>query len=73
MQQERKLAASANINSQYMWVTGGEYTRKTEVIDVKKMTVMDGPLLPEVMLEHCAVRVNDTHIFLGGNSFGLSR
>ena len=73
MAQQRKYAASVKINSHFMWVVGGEYTRRTEVLDMGTKTAIKGPLLPEVMLEHCAVKVNETHVFLGGNSFGLSK
>ena len=70
---ERKSAASVMINSEDMWVTGGEYSKSTEIIRRHTNVSVPGPQLPEVMFEHCAVKINDSHIFLAGNSWGLSR
>ena len=70
MDQPRRYSASVMLESDTMWVMGGEGNsdddgskHTTEFINQKG----PGPLLPVPMTFHCAARVNASHVFIGGN------
>lgn len=68
-------AASVVLSSGDIWVTGGMGPRlwfdaaTTELVSIEEPSSKTGPSLPAKFVYHCAVAVNQTHVFLGtGNS-----
>ena len=67
--QPRFAAASVTLPSGDIWVTGGIGpwfdASTTDVLSVAERTTKTGPDLPTGFTYHCAVAVNQTHVFLG--------
>jgi hypothetical protein len=64
-------AASVLIDEKRLWVTGGESNegciQSTEILISNQSEWMEGPALPECLIEHCMVKLdNDTILITGG-------
>ena len=71
MNEPRSVAASVVLNETTLWILGGLAGRRrlksTELITLDPATSVNGPALPKALAGSCAVKYNDTHIYLTGN------
>merc|ERR1711963_588531 len=73
MIQGRSEAASILLNENKVWITGGYLqnghggiaTKTTEILDIETLTFSTGPDLPTWLFDHCMVKYNESHIFIG--------
>ena len=78
MQEKRSNAASVVLNkettglNQGLWLMGGfsgsDGLISSELITLDPATSVNGPALPKALAGSCAVKYNDTHIYLTGSS-----
>ena len=71
MSEPRIGAASVVLNETTLWIMGGwndgySPTSSTELITLDSATSVNGPALPNRLRHSCAVKYNDTHIYLTG-------
>ena len=72
MTQARYYAASVVLNSTTMWVIGG-YSGSSAVLSTEFITLeksVPGPSLPEVLYSFCAVKFNESQIYVIGGLNG---
>ena len=65
----RYIASSVLLNDNEMWVVGGSPGRggyTSEIYDKNTKTFRKGPHIPVHMFNHCMVKLNETHVFIGG-------
>jgi hypothetical protein len=70
MVEERRDAASVLLGNDQMWITGGYNggcLKSTELYDVQSKTLQTGPDLSQTMDCHCMTKLNETHVFIGGD------
>ena len=74
MNEPRSSAASVVLNETTLWIMGGLAGRRrlksTELITLDPATSVNGPALPKALAGSCAVKYNDTHIYLTGGNNG---
>ena len=73
MNEPRSSAASVVLNETTLWIMGGlagrsRRLKSTELITLDPATSVNGPALPKALAGSCAVKYNDTHIYLTGSS-----
>ena len=73
MNVKRSGAASVVMNEKTLWIMGGDSKNSadrllssTELITLFPPTSVNGPPLPKELNDACAVKYNDTHIYLTG-------
>ena len=71
MNKARSYAASVVLNETTLWIIGGwrfdsSVLSSTELITLDSATSVNGPALPNALVASCAVKYNDTHIYLTG-------
>ena len=70
MVEPRYSAANVVLNETTLWIIGGHHgsTRlsSTELITLDPATSVNGPAIPNELCASCAVKYNDTHIYLTG-------
>ena len=71
MNEPRSRAASVALNETTLWIMGGlagrsRRLKSTELITLDPATSVNGPALPNELYASCAVKYNDTHIYLTG-------
>ena len=68
MTEPRRYAVSVVLNTTTMWVMGGQddsnYLSSTELITLEK--AVSGPSLPHAVSSHCAVKFNESQIYVIG-------
>ena len=68
MNEPRSGAASVVLNETTLWIMGGLAGRRrlksTELITLDPAISVNGPALPKALAGSCAVKYNDTHIYL---------
>jgi len=61
------------VGSEEMWVLGGNNYEhnllSTEIINPKTRRVRPGPNLPAKMQDHCAAKINQTHVFISHGNY----
>ena len=75
MNKARSYAASVVLNETTLWIIGGwrfdsSVLSSTELITLDSATSVNGPALPNALVGSCAVKYNDTHIYLTGGNNG---
>ena len=75
LKEPRSHAASVMLNKKTLWIMGGETTggrelSSTEFITLDPATSVNGPALPKELYGSCAVKYNESHIYLTGGSDG---
>ena len=73
MNEPRSSAASVVLNETTLWIMGGlagrsRRLKSTELITLDPATSVNGPALPKALAGSCAVKYNDTHIYLTGSA-----
>ena len=70
MVEPRYSAANVVLNETTLWIIGGHHGSKrlssTELITLDPATSVNGPAIPNELCASCAVKYNDTHIYLTG-------
>ena len=70
MNEPRDKAASVLLNETTLWIMGGLTgsgpLSSTELIKLDEANSVNGPALPTKLFESCAVKYNDSHIYLTG-------
>ena len=72
LNEPRSRAASVVLNETTLWIMGGSVPfpgtalSSTELITLDPATSVNGPALPNELYASCAVKYNDTHIYLTG-------
>ena len=72
LKERRSYAASVMLNETTLWIMGGrsdsinEISSTTELITLDSATSVSGPALPKEMYRSCAVKYNQSHIYLTG-------
>ena len=72
LKERRSYAASVMLNETTLWIMGGhsdsinENSSTTELITLDSATSVSGPVLPMGVYESCAVKYNQSHIYLTG-------
>ena len=78
LKEPRSQAASVMLNKKTLWIlggvtTGGSRLSSTEFITLDPATSVNGPALPKELYGSCAVKYNESHIYLtGGYSSGYT-
>ena len=76
LNEPRSRAASVVLNETTLWIMGGSVPfpgtalSSTELITLDPATSVNGPALPNELYASCAVKYNDTHIYLAGGYDG---
>ena len=73
MNEPRSSPASVVLNETTLWIMGGlagrsRRLKSTELITLDPATSVNGPALPKALAGSCAVKYNDTHIYLTGSA-----
>ena len=68
LKEKRRSAFSVMLNETTFWIMGGYYSNTTEFITLGATTSVYGPPLPKFMAAACAVKYNDTHIYVTDGS-----
>ena len=72
LMKKRAWASSVKLKN-YFWITGGDGDWDASLLTSEMMSLetgkfTTGPRLPERMQYHCSAVVNDTHLFIAGNT-----
>ena len=66
-------AASVLLDNKTLWVTGGESNlgcvQTTELLILNQTEWIKGPDLPECLMEHCMVKLNNDTVLITGGEF----
>ena len=71
MNEPRSGAASVVLNETTLWIMGGSsFLSSTELVTLDPVTSVNGPELPNTLCCSCAIKYNDTRIYLTGGNDG---